>query len=446
MPTATLKQIQFPTHRRALNPEKKSYELSVGAGVTLGYYRPVTLPGSWKAIFAVPGGKRRTFPLGRADDTEAADGVRVLTYADARREVEKRASERGKPIATRPITIDEALTEYRKDLIRRGGNPANADNIRYHLGDRRDAEGKPVEVPSHADFKHLLPLSLSTVTEQQLKTWRNGLLDNGMKASTYNRLMTSVHAAFNAVRAARGNAEAWKFGLEFLSGNEANIAREVEVTPAQIRAIVAEAHNLRPRDFGPYVQVHAETGARSNQIARITVGDLRGNILKMPNSGKGNPKTVRKATAGKTPIALTPDLAARLAELAGDRPAHELLLRDFTDPIGRSWETEASQSQSQELLKKVLKRLSPAQVPQPVVDCYGKRHEFTLVWFRHAAIQRALEANVPVSDIATIFNTSISQIAKHYSQGMKATALERMRPVLLETGPGANVVTLDKAG
>ena len=71
-------------------------------------------------------------------------------------------------------------------------------------------------------------------------------------------------------------------------------ARDAVLLDAQVMGVVAAAYEQSPA-FGLYVQVHAEVGARSSQLARLTVGDLQRDRLMVPASHKG--RGDRKPTA-----------------------------------------------------------------------------------------------------------------------------------------------------
>lgn len=58
--------------------------------------------------------------------------------------------------------------------------------------------------------------------------------------------------------------------------------------------------------FGLYVQVHAEVGSRSSQLARCLVSDLHGDMLMVPASRKGH----NGGRGGQVGVPLTPNLAA----------------------------------------------------------------------------------------------------------------------------------------
>jgi integrase len=213
--------------------------------------------------------------------------------------------------ADRPASIDEALTAYEADLTAREQNTYNARWPRFHL-------------PAH-----LLAQPLSQVTSKQLRHWRDHLIKAGMLAATVNRLLKTVHAAFNEAAKhdprVAANARAWKIGLEALRGTVT--AREAVLSDAQVMAVVAAAYDVSA-EFELYVQVHAETGARSSQVARMVVGDLERDRLMVPTSKKG-----RGRKADRIPVPITASLAARLkAAGAGRSASAPLLLRADGEP------------------------------------------------------------------------------------------------------------------
>ena len=78
---------------------------------------------------------------------------------------------------------------------------------------------------------------------------------------------------------------------------------------------------------GSTVQVHAETGARSSQLARLVVGDLERDRLMVPATRKG-----RGRKADRIPVPITPALAARLDAVAMAARQAPLLLRADGEP------------------------------------------------------------------------------------------------------------------
>jgi site-specific recombinase XerD len=397
--------LQSKTARQELAPRGKPYNVSLGRGLALGYRRPVKGAGSWVVIGSDGAGGQWTETFARADDLEGSDGTAVLTYVEARRQAEELARGKGNAIvaSSRPVTIDEALTAYATDLAARGGNVGNARHVRFHFP------------------KALLPELLSRVTVKQLADWRRGLLQRGMKPATLNRMLKSVHACCNLAALedprVRANSDAWKLGLTFVKG--ANTARKALLEPEQVRALVAAAYDIGD-EFGVYVQAHAELGSRSDQLARITCGDVEGDQVMVPNSGKGRGR--HKSRSGSTAVALTADLARQFAALAAGRPADAVLL---VDPDGRPWTGNRTRPMR-------LRMMKAANVSR----------ETTLIAFRHSSIVRALRAGVDHQTVADWHNTSVRMIETNYARFARDTHVDLIRRALLDTAPMRNVVPM----
>ena len=101
-----------------------------------------------------------------------------------------------------------------------------------------------------------------------------------------------------------------------------------------VAAAYAQDHAL-----GLLVETMAETAARPSQLVRITVGDLdlanpAAPKLRVPRSGKGNPKTRARKMAERVAVPISPALAARLREAADKRADDAPLL---TRANGEPW-------------------------------------------------------------------------------------------------------------
>jgi hypothetical protein len=273
---------------------------------------------------------------------------------------------------------------------------------------------------------HLAAQPLSQVTAKQLRHWRDHLIKGGMLPATVNRTLKPAHAAFNL--AARldprvaANAQAWKVGLEALRNTVT--ARDAVLTDAQVLAVVAAAYE-ESAALGLYVQVHAEVGARSSQLARLTVGDLERDRLMVPGSHKG--RGDRKAD--RTPVPITPALAARLKAAAARRPANApLLLRADGEP----WQPKiADHRLAFERAARV------ARLPAGT----------TIYSLRHSSIARALLRGLPIKVVSDWHDTSVGQITAHYGRFLKHHYDELVRAALLDTAPAAtaDVVPLRRA-
>jgi hypothetical protein len=265
------------------------------------------------------------------------------------------------------VTIDQALTAYESDLQARGRNIYNAGAVRVHLPAR------------------LAPQPLSTVTSKQLRQWRDGLIKTGsIQPASINRLMKGAHAAFNLAgkldKRIAANREAWKVGLEALPNTVK--ARDTVLNDKQVLAAVSASYHLS-EEFGLYVQVHAETGSRSSQLARCLVGDLHGDKLMIPASHKGR----NGGRGGHVGVPIGPALAERLHKAAAGRAAHEPLL---TRPGGGAWRPETADH-----IYPFAKAVSAAKLPAGT----------TIYSLRHSSIVRGLK-RLPIKVVADWHDTS----------------------------------------
>jgi integrase len=401
--------LQTPTSRARLAPRGKPYKVRLLPGVHLAYRAAQSGTGAWLVIASDGKGGQWQKVFGHADDRQSADGSAVLSYEQAANKARALARGDANAAAGRPATVDDALTAYEADLTARGRNSYNARLVRFHLP------------------PHLATQPLSQVTAKQLRHWRDALIKGGMLPATVNRTLKPAHAAFNLASKldarVAANAQAWKVGLEALPNTVT--AREAVLTDAQVLALVAAAYEISEH-LGRYVQVHAETGARSSQLARLTVHDLERNRLMVPVSkkGRGNRK------ADRTPVPITPGLAGKLKAAAAGRPANApLLLR----ADGAPWRPRFADH-----------RLAFMQAVRAAKLPVGT----TLYSLRHSSIARALLRGLPIKVVSDWHDTSTGQIEAHYGRFIKHHYDDLVRGALLDTTPGdaaAAVVPLRRA-
>jgi hypothetical protein len=401
--------LQTPTSRARLSPRGKPYLGRLIPGVHLGYRAAQSGTGAWLVIASDGKGGQWQKRIGHADDKQPSDGSTVLDYEQAALKARALARGDANAAAERPATIDEALTSYEADLTARGRNAYKARRVRFHLP------------------PHLLAQPLAQVTPKQLRGWRDALIRDGMKPASANRLFKGVHAAFNLAakldKRVSVNREAWKVGLEAL--RNATTARDAVLTDAQVLAAVAAAYDI-DHAFGLYTQVHAETGARSSQLARLVVGDLHRDRLMVPSSFKGS-------GGGKTdriPVPITSALAARLKAAAAGRSASAPLL---TKSDGEPWRPELAEH------RRPFQRAARAAKLPPGSTMYS---------LRHSSIARALLRGLPIRLTAALHDTSTAMIERHYARFIKDHSDDLVRAVLLDTTPATStsaVVPLRRA-
>ena len=397
-------QLETRTARAKLAQQRKPYWIAVAPGISLGYRRNAG-PGAWNVRAADGKGGNWIKGFGIADDQEDANGANVLDFWQAADKA--KALARGQDAdAGRPSTVDEALTDYAADLAVRGASATNATHPRHHL------------TPS------LLSKPVSMLTVRELRHWRNGLLADGVKASTINRLNKALKAALNLAASHDDritSAKAWTVGLAAIPEDD-DTESNLVLSDDQRRDIVGASYAISP-ELGLYVEVHAATGARSGQIALLDVGDLHGGKepkLSMPSSLKGK----NRKTRTRKPVPIAPSLAQRLKAAAAGRDASEpLLLRE-----GKRWKNSGKHRRPFEQAARA------ANLPDGA----------TIYCLRHTAITRALLAGVPVRLVASSFDTSISMLEKTYSKNISSHGDEQMRRSTFDADAPAtgNVVPL----
>jgi integrase len=357
---------------------------SLARGISLMYRRNGT-NGSWVLKASDGHGSYWTKAFALADDFEDADGKSVLTFYQAQDQAKKLARCDDSGTDGAPITVDGALKAYRCDLEAREANPYNADWPRLHL------------------TSALLAKPVALLTSTELKKWRDSLLGT-MAPSTINRLCRCLCAALE--QAAQHdkrvqNRDAWETGLAGLPN--AQEARNVVLSDHKVLEFVATAY-ARDHQLGLLTDTLAITGARPSQAVRLRVEDLHDHPVRpklmMPKSAKGGGRnrSVKKVERYSVPITRT--LALRLKAAAKGRAGEAPLLMQSD---GRPWDNNPGQNYHRQIDNVVSAiGLDPAEV--------------TMYCLRHSSIVRMLLRNVPIRLVASLHNTSVAMIEKHYSK------------------------------
>ena len=385
---------------------------SLARGILLMYRRNKT-NGTWVLKVSDGRGAYWTKAFALADDFEDADGKNVLTFHQAQDQAKKLARGDDGSGAGAPITVDGALVSYRTDLTARGANPYNAEWPRVHLTNALLSK----------------PAALLVATE--LKKWRDGLLST-MAPSTINRLCGCLCAALE--QAAQHdkriqNREAWEVGLAGLPN--AQEARNVILSDDKIREFVAGAYRLDDK-FGLLTDTLAVTGARPSQAVRLRVEDLHDHPVRprlmMPKSAKGGDRNRAAKKLERYSVPITIQLSARLKAAAKGRADHAPLLLQVD---GKPWPDNPGAS-----FHRDVKKIVTAIGADPVATMYA---------LRHSSIVRMLLRNVPIRLVASLHNTSVAMIEKHYSKYITEHSIDDIARIglLSEPAPGAdNVVAL----
>jgi integrase len=360
--------LETRTARLKLPVRRKPYFVTISPGIALGYRRNKSA-GVWVVRAADGRGGNWTKRIAIADDHEEADASAVLTFWQAQDRARELARERAGGRA-RPVTVAEALAAYESDLLARGSDIANVARVRHRLP------------PS------LASKTVALLGARELRLWRDGLVkDKGLKPASADRTGRVLKAALSLAASddPRITGAAWRTGLKRLPAAET--ARNVIIPDELVIELVRAAYDADPA-LGLFVETAAVTGARTGQLLRLQVADLKDDpaapLLMMPSSRKGRHRRIERR-----PVPIPPSLAATLRRAAADRPAGAPLLGRF-------------------------KR--PDRLFRSVVELAGLDPTITLYALRHSSITRALIANVPIRIVAINHDTSIGMIETNYSR------------------------------
>jgi integrase len=393
--------LETRTARLKLAVRRKPYSgPSLARGVAL-LYRRNKGNGSWVLKASDGHGAYWTKAIAEADDFDESNGKTILNFFEAQDVAKKLARSGDGSADSAPITVDDALNDYRRDLEARSANPYNADWPRLHL------------------TSVLLSKPVALLAATELKKWRDGLLGT-MAPATINRLCRCVCAALELARQHDEriqNRQAWETGLAGLP--DAQEARNVIISDEKVREFVATAYGLDGK-FGLLADTLAITGARPSQAVRLLVRDLQDHPVRpklmMPKSAKGGGRNRSQKKTERYSVPITVALSKKLKAAAKGRADDAPLLLQSD---GSPWDKNPGQNYHRQVDKVVTAiGLNPA-----VVTAYA---------LRHSSIVRMLLQNVPIRLVASLHNTSVAMIEKHYSRYIVEHSDDISRKALLQ--------------
>jgi hypothetical protein len=157
--------LETRTTRLRLEVRRKPYFVSVAPTISLGYRRNLG-PGTWLVRCADGKGGCWTKGFAIADDFEDAAGDQVIDFWTA--QVRAKELVRGKG-TSKPVTVEEALTDYERDLGLRGGLVEQVGRVRRALA------------PA------LLQRPVALLTMRELRHWRDAQRTSGLLPATVTR-------------------------------------------------------------------------------------------------------------------------------------------------------------------------------------------------------------------------------------------------------------------
>lgn len=395
------------TGRLKLAPRPKPYYRRVSADTHLGYYKPSApgVSGSWLGRRYLGDGKYSTETIGSADDYGLADGQTILTCDQATATVQ--AWSQGRALATQsapiaPTTVRMAIELYITERIARHPRAGHDAQLRLNR---------------HVQTTPLANLQLSDLDEDTFRQWLGGVQRGGRAAKTNSsppakatlaRLLNDVRAALTeACRRAKVPSTvtlAIRDGLR--APRQPDRARpKVDLGLDDIQRLISMADS----DFAALLVVLASTGCRFDQACRLLVADfqIRARRLMVPVSHKGNGAKQIRHTA----IPLAEGVVERLEGAAADRSEHEpLLLRWHRQQTGGVGQWERTERRGWR---------SPAEMTRPWKQALagaGLPAGITPYALRQASIVRHLKHGTAVRLVASMHDTSVAMIERHYSK------------------------------
>lgn len=277
--------------RRLQQPVGKRLMETIGRGAYLLYQRPKNgRAGSWYARWVDLESKKQVQTrLGEADDMQDADGVEVLTFAQAQSKASAWFAARtreavqvagGEMPQVGPYTVRDAMREYLADAKRRGM--------------------KGLLITTQTTNAHILPvlgdLAVSKLTRRRIEEWHQALAESPRKTTgrrweedeapqaaaaslsdearrkrkvTANRVLTVLRAALNfaVIQRRVTDPPLWR---------EVKPFKSVEVARARFLSIEEQRRLVQAceSDFRSLVEAALFTGARYGELTRLRVQDF----------------------------------------------------------------------------------------------------------------------------------------------------------------------------
>ncbi len=334
--TRTVKDANLATRtaRTNLPPRKRPYYRLILQGLHLGYYRGART-GSWSARRFIGDGRYQEIKLGTADDVADADGVAILTFGQEAQEqarawfTARALADAGHEDAVAAYTVGEALDDYDRDYIRRGGKAA--DRLRHSIN------------------AHLRPafgsIDVEKLTRRKIESWLETLADTPPRLRTRpgqtrryrerddspegirrrresaNRVLTVLKAALNLVyqHGKTRSKAAWESVKPYRDVGASKIRYLNDKESKQL----VEACEVPFR----YLVIGALlTGARYGELGAMHVSDVdtAAGTVHIPRSKSGKPRH----------IFLTDEGQKFIANVAVDKRSSDLL---FARENGAAW-------------------------------------------------------------------------------------------------------------
>lgn len=407
MPIARDSKLETRDARSKLKQRHAPYWRTIHKGLAIGLRKG---PGGnvWIAR-KLTDGEYKFKTLGSADDYQDANGVDVLSYAEATRAAFAFADEK---VITSTYTVREGGEEYigylrtHKKSAEVMGAVLNA-HVYPKFGDRPIAKLTQDEIQVWVDELPLQPPRRVSNTRHKPVTDAERMRQ---RKATANRIWSVFRGLLNYAYEKKRIAEnsAWKGVKSF---ENVDGSRKVFLQPDQAQRLI----NIAQGAFRRYVRALLYTGCRPGKEIegpRVKDFDAVNKSLHLPDS-----KT------GSRDVYLTDDGAEFFAEITtGRHPDEQILL----DDDGGQWENNA-------LDRAMRKAVKLAKLPADTV----------LYSLRHTYISLALKNGMNIKALADNCGTSIAMIESNYGKFLSDDRRRMLNAALPSFDPPrSNVVAL----
>lgn len=294
--------LETRTARSRLKAAHKPYYRLIEPGLFIGFRKfSAAAPGTWVARRYSGGGKytvkNLTMPDGQlviADDYADANGLGILSFAQAQNSVRAQGANASEPQG--PYTVDAAADAYLAYLRADGRDDSAIRDARYRI----DAFIRPT----------LGKFEVASLTATQLRNWRAGLAtvaprlrtrsdekqkhrtgsDKRARKSSANRILTTLKAALNHAFDEEKVSSNKAWGRRLKPFENADAARIRYLTIAEAKRLL----NASEIDFRKLVQGALQSGGRYAQVANLKVRDFNpdvGTVDFRSRKGRGREKS-----------------------------------------------------------------------------------------------------------------------------------------------------------
>jgi integrase len=383
------------TARANLLPRKRPHYRLILQGLHLGYYRGART-GSWSVRRFIGDGRYEETKLGTADDVADADGIAILTFGQAQERARAwftaRALADTEPEDTlAPYTVSDALDDYERDYIRRGGKAV--DRLRHSINAHIRPAFGPIETEKLSrakieDWLEALARTPARLRARRGQAPRHRARDDSTEGvrrrrESANRVLTVLKAALNL---------AYQHGKTRSKTAWESVKPYRDVAASKIRYLTDnESKQLVDACGAPfrYLVIGALlTGARYGELAAMRVGDFdpAAGTVHIPRSKSGKPRH----------IFLTEEGQEFIESISVDRRPSDLLF---------ARENDAAWGNSHQVRQ--MREASGAAGIEPAISFHILRHTYA---------SRLAMRGVPLNVIASqLGHSDTCMTEKHYA-------------------------------